>query len=90
MVLVRQRDGDLFFLCLDREEARALLRLEDSYPDRRVLVVERRQGLSILAVLGPLSHEGRSPVRPTPRFAIVKMTLPNRAAPVLEGAFAEG
>ena len=79
VILVRQRDGDQFYLCRDREEERALTQLELSFPDRRVLVVERRQGISILGVLADAGSGPPAQVRPTPRFAIVKMTLPVRA-----------
>jgi hypothetical protein len=69
MILVRNRNGTLYFLA--REGGEALDALRRAYPERALAVVEEGNGLAILRVgdVAPDANGGE-------RLAIVNVTLP--------------
>jgi hypothetical protein len=71
MILVRNRNGTLYFLARDGDDSLEALR--KSYPGRPLAVVKRADGLAILRVGGPKStaedETGES-------LAIVNLVLP--------------
>jgi hypothetical protein len=69
MILVRNRNGTLYFLA--REGGEALDALRRAYPERSLAVVEEGDGLAILRV-GDVAPDGNG----GERLAIVNVTLP--------------
>lgn len=71
MILVRNRNGTLYFLAREGEDA--LDSLRRSYPGRPVATVKKADGLAILCVGDPKPEAGGEAGE---RLAIVNLVLP--------------
>ncbi len=71
MILVRNRNGTLYFLAREEDDAAETLRR--SYPGRLIVVLMKGEGLSLLRVGEPGRLTGDDEVE---RLAIVNLVLP--------------
>jgi hypothetical protein len=80
MILVRNRNGTLYFLAREGEDA--LDSLRNAYPGRPLAVLKKADGLAILRVGNPGPAVGGEEGEEGERLSIVNLVLPPAPAAI--------